>query len=362
MKIIVLNENLETIGAIPLFSTLIWTRRYYEYGLYELHASAKYFPLLKAGAYIYRNDREELGMIEDIEYAQDEKGNRTCFAKGYFSEKLLERKVIPESITVSGTPEAIGRQLVTTYAIEAEEPLLGVVLGEESGIGTSIKLQDTGVNLSEKLYEMEKTQEQSHRLRYDYLTNSLSFEVWQGKDRTQSQTENSWAVFSNSFANVKNIVYEKDVTEYKNYAYVAGEATDTGRTIVIVDIRESEDEPRREIYVDARDLQSEDSNGSTMSADEYEQLLYQRGLEKLMEYQKVEVVNSGIDPLANLEYLVDFDLGDMSTYINTEVGIELDQRITEIQEVHEKGTMAITVVFGQDEATSVKKIIKREAS
>ena len=357
-----MDKDMQTIGSIPLFSTLIWTRRYYEYGLYELHTSANYFPLLNAGAFIYRNDRDELGMIEDVEYAQDENGTRSCFAKGYFAEKLLERKVMPYSVTKTGTPEEIGRELVTTFAIESERKIQGIVLGELKGIGTSIRMQDTGANLSEKLYEMEATQEQSHRLAYDYLSNELRFEVWKGLDRRQSQTENSWAVFSNSFANVKNIVYERDKTAYKNYAYVAGEGEGSARKKIEVDVRESEDEEVIEIYVDARDLQSTDADGNTMSDEEYLELLRQRGLEKLSEYRMVEVVNSGVDPLANLKYMTDFDLGDLCTYINTDVGIELDQRITEIQEVYEKSQMSLTVTFGTDEATSIKKIIKREAN
>lgn len=319
---------------------------------------------MNRGAFLYRSDREQLGLIEDVEYSQDNKGATTCFAKGYFSEKLLKDRVAPRSVTLVGTPEDIGRQLVKTYAIDPtdERKIPNIALGNVSGIGSSIKMQDTGFDISEKLYAVEATQEQSHRLRYDYLNNMLFFEVWEGLDRRETQTVNSWAIFSNSFANIKDVVYERDISAYKNYAYVAGEGEGTARVIVEVDIRSDKNEKRREIYVDARDLQSTDANGNTLSADVYREMLHQRGLEKLAEYAKIEVVNSSIDPLANLQYMEDFDLGDLCTYINTDVGIELDQRITEIQEVYEGGKTSITVVFGNDEATSITKIIKREAT
>lgn len=364
MNIKILDENMQIIGAIYLFKTLIWTRRYYEYGLYELHASASLFPLLNRGAFLYRKDRDELGLIEDVQYSQDKKGATTCFAKGYFSEKLLKDRVAPRSVTVVGTPEDIGRQLVQEYAIDPEDDrkINNLVLGKSTGIGKQIKMQDTGFDISEKLYAIEATQEQSHKLRYDYLNNLLMFEVWEGLDRRDTQNVNSWAVFSNSFANIKDVVYERDISAYKNFAYVAGEGEGSSRVIVEVDIRADKSEKRREIYVDARDLQSNDANGNVMSATAYRETLYQRGLEKLAEYAKIEVVNSSVDPLANLRYMVDFDLGDLCTYINTEVGIELDQRITEIQEVYEGGKTTITVVFGNDEATSITKIIKREAT
>jgi len=364
MNIIILDEDMQTIGSVPLFKTLIWTRRYYEYGMYELHTSALFFPILNRGAFLYRNDRDELGLIEDVEYSQDNKGATTCFAKGYFSEKLLKDRIAPRSVTIVGTPEVIGRQLVKTYAIDPtdDRKIKNLVLGESTGIGKSIKMQDTGFEVSEKLYAVEATQEQSHRLKYDYLNNVLIFEVWEGLDRRESQNVNSWAVFANSFANIKDVVYERDISAYKNYAYVAGEGEGTARVIVEVDIRADKNEKRREIYVDARDLQRTSVNGNTMSDAAYRETLYQRGLEKLAEYAKIEVVNSSVDPLANLKYMVDFDLGDLCTYINTDVGIELDQRITEIQEVYEGGKTTITVVFGNDEATSITKIIKREAT
>ena len=58
----------------------------------------------------------------------------------------------------------------------------------------------------------------------------------------------------------------------------------------------------------------------------------QRGREKLAEYRIVETVESGIDPFANLVYKKDFDLGDYCTYINTEINVETDKRITEVME------------------------------
>jgi len=188
--------------------------------------------------------------------------------------------------------------------------------------------------------------------------------VWKGKDRTDDQTENSWAIFSDSFYNVKNAVYDRDESEYKNFAYVAGEGEGSARVIVEVDLRSSADEERRELYVDARDLQStyqdDAGNEHTYTADQYRALLRQRGLEKLAEYQKIETVNSDVDPNANLTYGVDFDLGDLCTYRYADVGIETTKRITEIQEVYEGSKQTLSVVFGNDQMTSITKIIQRE--
>lgn len=362
MRVLVLDKDFQTLGSISLFLSLIWVPRYAKLGYFELHTATSYFHLLRQGKYIYRNDRENLGVIEDIQYAQTDTGSRTCYAKGNFAESLLADKVISRTINLTGKMEDAMRSTVTQFAINpaSGESVEYLVLGEKAGLPDAINTQVTGENLSEWLYAIGNTAEISHRIRFDYLTNTLFFEVWQGKDRTDRQTENSWAIFSNSFCNIKSVQYEKNTASYKNFAYVAGEGEGSSRIIVEVDRRLSSDEKRREIWVDARDLQKQDSNGNTISDSEYRSLLRNRGIEKLQEYPIVETVNSDIDANANLIYRKDFDVGDLCNYLNTEIGIETEKRITEIMEVYEGGAETISVTFGTDEIETVEQLIKRE--
>jgi len=363
MRLIVLDKNFETIGSIPLFRTLLWTRRYEKLGCFELYTSKDLFPLLNQGKYLYRNDAEELGVISEVNYSQDENGTREAYAKGNFAECLLGHRVVTPGISLTGTVESAMRELVETYAIspsDSSRAIQNLTLGGLSGITDTVDMQVTGDNMSEKLYDIGNAFGISHRVRYDYLTNALIFEVWQGKDRRDSQTENSWAVFSNSFYNIRNVIYNRNDVNYKNFAYVAGEGEGADRVVIEVDLRE-EGEERRELYVDARDLRRQDDNGKTIALDTYKAQLAQRGKEKLSEYRLVETVNSSVDYLANLVYKVDYDLGDYCTYINTEIDVVAEKRITEVMEVYEGGSTELTITFGTDEVTSVKQLIKREA-
>lgn len=79
MQLIVLDADFETLGSIPLFRTLIWTRRYEKLGCFELYTSKNYFELLNSGRYLYRNDAEELGVIDEVNYSQDENGGREAY-------------------------------------------------------------------------------------------------------------------------------------------------------------------------------------------------------------------------------------------------------------------------------------------
>lgn len=112
--------------------------------------------------------------------------------------------------------------------------------------------------------------------------------------------------------------------------------------------------------IDARDLQQKDEDGNEIPLETYKQQLDQRGREKLAEYRMVETINSGVDYQANLVYKKDFDLGDYCTYINTEVNIATDKRITEVMETYEGAATELAVTFGTDEVSTVQQLIKRE--
>ena len=369
MRISVLDANFELLGEFSIYRSLIWNRRYYEAGVFEIHTAVDYFPLLNTGRYVYRHDRKDLGVIREVNYEQTSDGARAAYCKGYFAEALLNNRVTIPGVNITGTPEEIGRELVRQFFMEPSDTgryFPQIRLGALSGLGASVTLQSTGDPIGDKLYELERTQEMSHRFVFDFEENTLTFETWAGLDRTDTQEENSPATFSNAFYNVKNVVYDRDSSSTANYAYVAGEGEGSNRIIVEVDARTDPSQERREIYVDARDLQStyKDSAGNekTYTAAQYKELLRQRGAEKLEEYALVEAVNSDVDAAANLIYMKDFDLGDLSTYQNVDVKIETIKRITEIQEVYEGSKSTLNVTFGNGEIVDIKKIIRRETS
>lgn len=362
MRLLVLDENFGILGDVSLFQTLIWTRRYKSLGMYELHITKDKFPLINRGKYLYRNDADELGIIEEPHYSIDDKGTREIYCKGHFAEKLLEDRVLNSTFRMSGNLEESFRSMVTEYAVSPAVPerkIVNLKLGALSGIAQTVDCQRTGASVSGALYDVGNSYDVSHRVRYAFQTNDLLFEVWQGKDRRDIQTENSWAVFSDSFCNIRNTAYNRNCAEYKNFAYVAGEGEGADRVIVTVDLRQ-EGEDLRELYVDARDLARDDGEGNVIPMEKYQEQLRQRGREKLTEHRLVETVSGGIDPNANLVYRRDFDLGDFCTYVNTEIGIATDKRITEITETYEGGRQTLDIVFGDDEASTIKQLIRKE--
>lgn len=362
MQFIVLDKEFQTLGVIQIFNTLLWYRRYYSPGIFELHIPAEYFNLINIGRYLYRNDRTELGVIREVSFMRGEKGEKTAYCKGFFAEHLLNNSVMIPVFNQSGTAEELAHAAINRYIINPDVPerrLSNIQLGQMKGGGTSMAFQNTGAHVGDRLYDMLRTQEMSQRLVYDYLENKLTYEVWQGLDRRDTQDINSWAVFSDAFCNIRSAQYCRDESDCKNFAYVAGEGEGADRKIIEVDIRTDPGEERRELYVDARDLQKI-SDTITYTDEQYEKLLTQRGLEKLADYSMIEKVDSDVDPAANLIYGVDFDLGDLCTYHYNDVNVECSRRITEIQEVLEGSSRKLSVIFGNDGMTNLKQIIRKE--
>lgn len=375
MNLYLLDKNYDLLGEVEAPRSFIWTRRYYEHGTFELHCNPKYFDMINSAKYLYRNDRDEIAVIHGVYYTSNESGVE-AYCTGTLGESILDDRVIDKPFKQYGTPEEICRELVNTYVCEpdiAARKIPHVSLGEVLGSGEKVQKQVTGDPVGHACYEIEKTQEMSHRLRYDFQTNDLFFEVWQGKDRRESQTENSWAIFSKEFRNIKTVEYTRSSLDYANVAYVAGEGEGIDRKVVEVDIRTDPEEERREIYVDARDLQNAHENtepyeDGVLSLDpsyqyteeEYEELLRQRGLEKLAERLMIENMTGDLASTDNLVYLKDFDLGDYGTFKYEDIGIEIDARITEIIETYENTAMNLTITFGQDTVTSIRRLIKQE--
>ena len=146
-----------------------------------------------------------------------------------------------------------------------------------------------------------------------------------GKNRTIGQTDNEAIIFSPEYDTLISSRYATDSKDYCNIAHVLGEAGNGGR--VEMDVYFTEEEPsgldRREMYVDARDLQSEN-----ISSDAYGASLFSRGAAKLQEKMVSAVFDGEAETHIGPQYGRDYFLGDYVSTIN-EFGVGAAAQITE---------------------------------
>ena len=339
MDLYILNPDIEMQGVIDSYSSLRWRRRYFEPGEFELHAPAtdSNIAMLWDGNIIHRLDRQEAGIIEGITIATADTGGDEIIATGRMGSSMLDRRIITPTINFSGTVEAAMRKVVSDNAI-AVRPLPHLVLGDVAGLTSTCTFQATGKNVLSVCEALGKAASQGFKTRLDVPGRQWVFEVYGGVDRSVAQTERPYVLFSREYGNIDGPTYTHDSTGCSNYAYVAGQGEGSMRTIVEVD--QTGGEPRRELWVDARDLQQAEGQ----SLDEYRAQLTQRGAEKLAEAARVENFSADAVDTANFAYLTDWDLGDIVSF--EKWGLRLDQRITEVEEVDENGVLIVTPICG----------------
>ncbi len=284
-----------TAGPIDRYVSLIWREQYDACGSFTLvlPTDSAVFAAVLSAAYLEVRGRRGLGRVEKVTYSGGD-GGGTVTVSGRMAESLLADRIIPRRTVVSGplcaAVEAVVAANAGAGAGERAIPHLtvraAVALTDDAGNPLTLSDHVTGRPLDEWLYEVLGAVGASYRIVPDFDAGTLVFEIYRGLDRTQAQTENAFAVFSASFSSAGEFQFVSDSSDYRNFAYIAGEGEGDDRVEVTLDLRTAPDEPRRELYVDARDLRSDDGE-TPMSGEAYRQLLLSRGRQRLTSHAHV---------------------------------------------------------------------------
>lgn len=321
------------VDVLERTTSVRWRRKYFEPGEVEVHvpATRENRELLAEGRILRRIDRDESAIIEQIEIDGDD-----LAVSGRMLSSMLERAILSKRYTLHLPPEQAMLALIPEGARVVPE----LTAAQVSGAGSSekIEIQATYKNLLTVEERLARASNLGFRVLFE--PGSLTFQVYEGVDRTVLQSQRPFVLFSDEFGNLTAPKYTKTSKNYRNRAYVAGEGEGDDRIVVVVDL--SQNEEVRELYVDARDIQREE--GTT--DEEYRALLYQRGLEQMAGCERIESFEADGENVENFLYRVDWDLGDLVSVQYTRLGITMHERITEVEEIYEKGVFTFTPTFG----------------
>ena len=332
MELYIYDRAAGLMGVLEAATSIRWRRRYFEPGEVEIHvpATRENIELMTEGRIIRRTDRVEAAVIEGITVDGDDLG-----VTGRMLSSLLARAILSKRYKLKGTAE----QAMLALIPEGTRVMPELTAAEEAGLGGGdVEMQATWKNLLTVEERLAKASGLGFRVRYE--PGVMTFEVYAGTDHSVLQKERPVVIFSDEFGNLADPKYTSTSTGYKNKAYVAGEGEGTDRTVVVVDL--SAGEEIRELYVDARDIQ----RGDGVSDEDYRAMLYQRGLEKLAECQRVESFEGTGESIENFAYMTDWDLGDIVTVHHAALGLIMHERVTAVEEVYEGGIFTFTPVFG----------------
>ena len=346
MQLYVLNEFFEIIDYLDTFISLEWVKRYFDTGDFVLNciADTNIVKSLQKRNYLVREDDERIMIIEKINILSSLEDGNKINVSGRSIESILGRRIVwKQTNSKAGeTAEEFVRRLVEENCINPTDPkrkIPNLKLGTLKGFQEKIEKQVTGDNLLTVIIEICKLYEYGFKITMNN-EGRLVFDLFKGENRSYRQTVNPYVIFSNDFDNIINTEFEYDETNISNVALIGGEGEGTDRKYQ--SIGESEGFDRYELFVDAKDISS--NNGEIAPAD-YNLLLIERGEEKIAESTFLESYTGEVETTLTYVYKQDYDLGDVVEIIN-EYGMEATPRIIEIIESENENGLRVVPTFG----------------
>lgn len=331
----VYDRELRFQGEIDDYNSLVWTRKFFEPGEFDLEAplTPDNIAYLKPGNILSKRGSREAAVIEDAENAQDPDRN-VAIRRGRFLSSYFDRRLIRNTYNFTGLVETAMRNLITRATA-----IPRVTMAAARGFTDTVEFQATDKILLDYLVKLSRSSNIGFGLFPDFKNKTLVFETYMGIGRTRSNGGSGRVIFSDKFDNLNNAVYTYNDRRHKTLFVVAGEGEGSAR--VKVEVGGGSGLDLREGFLDRRDMRAE---GITASA--YKAALRQAGREGLAEHTVIEGVECETQPDINYVYKVDYDLGDVITVEKDAWGIRVDKKITEVMEIHEFGFMTIIPTLG----------------
>lgn len=370
------NENFELLGTVEKFSSLIWPNTFKGYSDFELWApiTEQNNELLKQGNILWTRGSNAC-IIEIINPQLTEKGERKYLVKGRTLECLLEDRIIWGTYSNKDKISTIMYDIVDKNCINPEDEkrkIPWLVRAEDLFLGDEVSFQKTGQTVYTALDSVIGDNINiGFSINFDPRNKKLIFEVLEGKDLSiGNESGNDPVELSTEFDDILESDYYSNVQEVRTIAYIQGEVPkdeegkETGeprREATIGDL-ESSGFNRKELYVDARDLQSvifeEGSMESkTIPLEEYIESLELRGKDKLSLYEKIEEFTVKIRTFGLTQYNLgeDYFLGDTITIIDKELNVRVNVQVKEAKELFDS-RYQLELTFGFMKPTIIDKI------
>lgn len=345
MDVRIYTPNMELVGIVQSQTSLLWTRRYQSAGEFELICpiTPNNIKLIHRGNLVWVQGKKEAGIIESVSKRESITENRMVI-KGEFLEGYMGRRLIRPFYSCSNKLIEVAMREILSQA----EPIPRVQLGELQGFTERITFQATYKNLLKYEEKLAVTGGYGFRFTPNFTEKTITFEIYKGVDRSLKQSTNHRVIFSDAYNNIDEASYDENDLLYKNICYVGGRGEGSERTIVIAGDDSLTGLERREMFLSASDITSDNVTES-----EYEAALLQRGYEALEKNNLAASFECETAQMGNFKYLTDYDIGDVVSVSKSNWGVNIEQRLTEITEIYEDGGIKVSPTFGTTLPSSI---------
>lgn len=372
----VTDEAISLIGEVNDASSVLYTKRFKGYGTLEM-----YVPLTNenvqyckvgnmlcigsTGRYCY--------FILGIQPQKDENGFVKIKVVGRSLECILANRIL--YTTHKYTNKALSYVMynmvdVNFISVTDSKRRLSHLELEQGAytnlFGPVVTLQRLGKSVKDREDEICENYEYGYEIYFDIKALKFIFRVLQPVNKTYNSGVQLPIIFDTETDDVLQSTYNYNAEAEKNVALVVGEAQDSTekdikvRAKVVVGNDTLAGYQRKEMYIDARDLQSESESDSgsveEMSQHDYEELLRNRGSVKLSENAVVQTLEASIRYYGSqYEYDVDYTVGDIVTIVDRDINVMVNASISEV-EIAYSDTYEIRLTIGTGVPTLYSKI------
>lgn len=274
-------DTLIRVGWVEVWVSLYWDSPYYSEGgvTLEVRPTTENLQLLQEGRWLVRSDESpQIPMRICSRANQNEDAN--LVVSGYPATWLLTKRVSAAVVKNQNAEQAM-RALV-----QAAAPWPQLELGAEYGFDTVFSAQTSGGSVFDYCQSIGQACDLGFRIVLD--GRRLLFECFRPTFDPNHRFAPQWG-------NLLNAGWSFADTDYANVALVQGAGEGTSRATVWVGDTESTGAARREMYVDARDIQPDEENGETNQSLSYLQKLIDRGGEKLLDQLRTGSIEFDVD-------------------------------------------------------------------
>jgi len=360
------DNTFENIGEVNQYNSLIWADKFNGYASFELWApitdeNSEYF---KKGNILWCGG-DNAAVIEIVKSTIDDKGIKTFNVKGRTLEMILTTRIIWGTYNASNKYastimyEIVNQNCVNPTNISRKIPYLECA--EDKQLGGKMSIQKTGGEVYDALTTIASNKDLGFNVLFRPKEKKLIFEVIAGVDRTIEQSEVDPVEFSTDLEDILSSSYYTNSQDEKNVAFIQGEGDGASRVSQVSGNNELEGFNRKELYVDARDIQSESANEdgatTTLTPTEYDAALVNRGDDKLVECKTTETFEAQIRVFGDVQYEFgkDYQKGDKVTVRDRQLNVVASARITEVEEDFDD-EYALVLTFGYSYPTIMQKV------
>ncbi len=316
MEVYILNKNFETVSLVDSYTSLIWTDRFYKAGDFELYlpSSKENNDRFIPGYYLWDKDTDHMMIIEDLKTTSDIDSGNNFVVTGRSLESILERRIVWNKIDfpTNSALQASVKSLINSNIISASDQKRRIL--NSSGNNGFIFEDSTDSAITTLTFEAQYNRESL----YDIITglceekkigfkitlnsnNQFVFKFYVGTDRSYSQDNNTFIVFSPNFENIINSEYNEITSEYRNVALVVGNGSDSNEITAETGDLTCSGLDRREICLNPKN--TDDTNAEKLK---------QKGAEELARDYKIKRTFEGeVETSRIFIYGQDYFMGDI---------------------------------------------------